>query len=184
MAMNLTPVQRAYIRKRTRYDEPDPSELAGELNIVPFLDIVVNLIIFLLATTAAVLAMAEIDAQLPTGRGVGQRGAAPAKTLNLSVTVTESGIIVAGSGGKLAAGCENTQGGRVLTVPNQGSRYDWEALTQCVSRVKKEYPEEKQVIIQADPMIEYEHIVGAMDAVRKTGEQMLFPDILLSAGVR
>ena len=51
----LTPQQRAYIRRRTKVHDPDPSEIAGELNIVPFLDIVVNLIMFLLATSEAVL---------------------------------------------------------------------------------------------------------------------------------
>ena len=48
---NLSPQQRAYIRRRTRVHEPDPSELSSELNIIPFLDIVVNLIMFLLATS-------------------------------------------------------------------------------------------------------------------------------------
>ena len=61
----LTSQQRAHIRRRSKYHEPDPSELAGELNIVPFLDIVVNLIMFLLATSEAVLAIIKIEAQLP-----------------------------------------------------------------------------------------------------------------------
>ena len=70
----LTSTQRAYIRRRTRYHDPDPSELAGELNIIPFLDVVVNLIMFLLATSEAVLAIVQIEAQLPQlGGGGGER---------------------------------------------------------------------------------------------------------------
>jgi len=199
---HLTPQQRVYIRKRTRVDELDPSESMGELNIVPFLDIVVNIIMFLLATTVVVMTIAQIDAQLPElRRGVGSRS--PAAGLNLNVTITDSGVIVAGSGGKLAPGCENTAGtGRVITVPKrvlnvevtENGRtfhrnqmdFDWQALTDCVARVKAvpEFSEERQVIIGADPMVPYEAVVKAMDAVRSRGTTELFPDVLLSAGVR
>ncbi len=198
----LTPAQRQYIRKRTKVEELDPSEMAGELNIIPFLDIVVNLIMFLLMTTATVLAVVQIDTELPEyRRGVGGRGGAPEQTLNLNVTVAEEGVIVAGSGGKLAPGCETTASGRVLTVPKrnqpvmddygqpvqpprQEMQYDWAALTECVSRVKREYPEERQVTISADPLVEYGHLIEAMDALRTKDSQELFPEVLLSGGVR
>lgn len=197
---DLTPAQRQYIRKRTKVEEIDPSEMAGELNIIPFLDIVVNLIMFLLMTTTAVLAVVQIDTELPEyRRGVGGRGAQPEQTLNLNVTVAAEGVIVAGSGGKLAPGCETTATGRVLTVPKtmqpvfteygeptgqQAMQYDWEGLSNCVSKVKREYPEERQVTISADPLVEYEHLINAMDALRAKGTDELFPEVLLSGGVR
>ncbi|MCB9595930.1 MAG: biopolymer transporter ExbD [Sandaracinaceae bacterium] len=177
----------------------------GELNIVPFLDIVVNLIIFLLATTEAVLAIAQIDAQLPSlGRRVGRQQLDSGQTsLNLSVTVTRNGIIVSGSGGKLAPGCENLQSGRVITVPSEGGRLVWQiegrdnnnnpthregptarSLRECLERVKRQWENETRVILSADPEIEFEHIVGAMDAMRGEGPDPLFPDVMLSAGVR
>jgi biopolymer transport protein TolR len=181
----FTPQQRAYIRKRTKHHEPDPSEVAGELNIIPFLDIVVNLIMFLLATSEAVLAICQIEAQLPQV-GAGRRSAvAVGSSLNLNVTVTSEGVIVSGAGGKLAPGCENTAGGRVITVPKLGNgQYDWAGLSTCVSRVKVRFPDEEQVTMSADPTIEYEHFVHAMDAVRSKGAEQLFPQIMLSAGVR
>lgn len=185
----LTPQQRAYIRKHTAVHEPDPSEEMGELNIVPFLDIVVNIIIFLLATTQAVLAVAQLDAQLPQlGRRVGRRSLDDGSTsLNLNVTVTAAGVIVAGSGGKLAPGCSDTQTGRVITVPVDGDgEQDWEGLTECVERIKSvpDFADENQVILSADPEIEFEQIVGAMDALRGPGPDELFPNVMLSAGVR
>lgn len=181
----LTPQQRAYVRKRTSFSEPDPSELQGELNIVPFLDIVVNIIIFLLATTQAVLAVAEIDAQLPqTGRRVGGAQADSEQSLNLSVTITASGIIVTGSGGKLAPGCQDTQAGRVITVPRRNGDFDWAGLTQCAARVKQSFPNENTVIVSADPEIEFKELVRSMDALRAEGERELFPRVRLSAGVR
>lgn len=205
----LTPRQRAYIRKRTTVHELDPSEAMGELNIVPFLDIVVNLIIFMLATTEAVLAIAQLDVQLESlSRRVGRSAQEdPGNTLNLSVTITRRGVIVAGSGGKLLPGCTQRQGsGNVITVPATGGELVWTverrvgegrdqrittdigptaaALTECVQRVKREFPDETRVIVTANPEIEFEHIVGAMDALRGPGPDPLFPDVMLSAGVR
>lgn len=181
----LTPRQRSYIRKRTAVHELDPSEAGGELNIVPFLDIVVNLIMFLLMTTASVVAIAQIDAQLPTlSRGVGKSSSDSGSSLNLSVTVTENGIFVAGSGGKLAPGCDSTTTGKVATVSKKGKEYDWQALTDCAKKVKSKFEDETQVIVTADPMVQFEMLVAAMDAVRGTNENELFPDVMLSAGVR
>ena len=184
MSMKLSARQQTYIRKRTKEVELDPSEAAGELNIVPFLDIVTNIIMFLLATTAMVLTTCELDAHLPAiGRGGG--GDSPETTLNLSVTVTEQGIVVAGSGGKLQPGCTQTGTGRVITVPRrQDQTFDWAALTTCLVHVHGTWPDEHQVILTADPNIEYGNIVAAMDAVRSDGTTELFPDVMLSAGVR
>jgi len=185
--MELTPRQLAYVRKRTRHSEPDPSEVAGELNIVPFLDIVVNLILFLLATSAQVLLVAELDAHLPS-LSRGRRASSSQEegsTLNLSITIADNGIIVSGSGGKLAPGCEQMQPGRVITVPRRGDgTYAWDELTRCAARVHRQFPDESQVILSADPNIEYQHILSAMDAVRAEGTEPLFPDVMLSAGVR
>jgi biopolymer transport protein TolR len=199
--MQLTPQQRLYVRKRTAYHDPDPSEMAGELNIVPFLDIVVNIIMFLLMTTQAVLAIAELDAHLPSlGRRVGNTQLDSGSTLNLSVQITRAGLIVFASGGKLAPGCRDTAQGRVVTVPSTNGQLVWSrstrgrrrhevgptalALTECVRQVKQQYPEETQVILSADPEIEFEHLVGAMDALRGPSPDPLFPDVLLSAGQR
>lgn len=196
--VEFTPRQKALIRKRTKVHELDPSEAQGELNIVPFLDIVVNIIMFLLATTAAVLATAELEARLPTTSRGGRASGNTAPSLNLSVTIAESGIIVAGSGGKLAPGCTQMQQGRVITVERLASAtedrnadqlpdvYDWAALTQCMATIKNTYPDEEQVILSADPQVEYRHLIYAMDAVRTDPARHvpLFPNIMLSAGVR
>ncbi len=182
---NLSPQQRAYIRRRTRVRDLDPSEMAGELNIVPFLDIVVNLIMFLLATSEAVLAIVQIEAQLPQlSKGGKASTAGNEPSLNLNVTLTDGGIIVTGSGGKLAPGCQEVTSGRVMTIPKKGTDYDFAALTDCAVKIKARFADEKNVIVGADPVIHYEYVVAAMDALRGNGKQELFPKVLLSAGVR
>src|SRR5262245_53536383 len=216
--MQLTQRPAADVRKHTRHAEPAPAEVAGGLNIVPFLDIVTNLILFLLMTSAQVLIVAELEAHLPSLSRGRRASSTPdeGSTLNLSVTVAENGIIVAGTGGKLAPGCERMQPGRVITVPRRiaprqactptsscpgqlqcgpdmvcddprvcgDDSFDWGELTRCAARVHRQFPDETQVIISADPNIEYEAILCAMDALRADGADVLFPDVMLSAGVR
>lgn len=186
MASKLTPKQRAFVRKRTKVHELDPSELMGELNIVQFLDIVVNIIIFLLATTQAMLSVAEIEANLPR-LGRAPVGATPndTSTLNLSVMVTGAGVTVGAEGGWMAPGCTTTtpQGGAVA-VPKRGNSYDWAGLTACARRIHAEFPDERKVIVSADPEIEFEHIIAAMDALRSDGTDELFPEVMISAGLR
>ena len=180
----FTPRQRAYIRKRTKDVHVDPSEMVGELNIVQFLDIVVNLIMFLLATTEAVLLISQIESDLPKIARGASRPSEVATPLNLNVTVTETGVIVSGSGGKLAPGCTGVEMGRALTVAKKGTNYDWPGLTDCVARVKQQYQSEHSVTVSADPQVQYEYVVAAMDAVRTKGKDPLFPDVLISVGVR
>ncbi|MGF1465043.1 MAG: ExbD/TolR family protein [Sandaracinaceae bacterium] len=181
----LTPQQRVYIRKHTKEDEPDPSEEMGELNIVPFLDIVVNIIIFLLATTQVAIVVAEIEARLPpSGAGGSGNGM---QTLNLTVTVTDEGIVMSGSGGHVSPNCQETRGGSVVTVPKTGPDYteqSFSALNRCAARIKEAHPDEDRVIVSADPQVEFRNVVRTMDALRNDGTTELFPNLLLSAGGR
>ena len=187
MPSELTPQQHAYVRKKTKVHDLDPSEAAGELNIVPFLDIVTILILFILMTSAQVVIVTDLEAHLPS-LARGRRASSDTEehsTLNLSVTITEAGIIVTGSGGKLAPGCEQAPNRRGVTVPRlaHGDFYR-AALTTCMVRVHARFPDETQVILSADPNIEYQNLIWAMDHVRADGADELFPDVMLSAGVR
>lgn len=181
----LTPRQRNFVRKRSKPVELDPSEMAGELNIVPFLDIVMNLIMFLLATSEAVLLISQIELNTPSISKGGKPKTDVSTPLNLNVTVTAKGVIVTGSRGKLAQGCDGIASGDGITVPaKKPGEYTWADLTTCVAKVKKQFEDETSVTISADPQIEYEHIVAAMDAVRSEGEDELFPEVMISVGLR
>lgn len=186
MPVELSPRQRAYVRKRTARREVDASEVVGELNIIPFLDIVVNLIMFLLITSEYVLSISQIESDLPKLSASRQQGSDIATPLNLNVTVTGGGILVSGSGGKLAPGCGSLDrtGSRAITVPLRGQSYDWPGLTACATKIKSQFSDETTVTVSADPQIEYEHVVAAMDAVRRSEGHELFPEVLVSVGVR
>ena len=174
----LSARQQLEIRKATRRREVDPSERPGELNIVPFLDVVVNLMLFLLATSAAAAALAQAEAELPStchGPGCGERPPG----LELSVTVTSDGVYVAGRGGRLAPGCRDTTTASGPTVPRTARGHDLAALERCAAHIAERFPDEREVILSAEPQVPYEDLIGVMDATRPS-----FPEVRLSAGVR
>ena len=181
----FTARQRAYIKKHGTPHQPSAAELDEELNIVPFLDIVINLIMFLLMSVSAVAFFAQVEASLPQYGAGSSSGARPENPLNLTVTVVAQGVIVTGSARTLGPGCETSASGRVITVPRRGDAYDWEQLTACAQKVKAEFPNENTFQILADPAIEYQHVISAMDAMRTTAAgDPLFGEARLQAGVR
>ena len=177
--MKLSAAQRAQIRRQTRPHATDPFEDVGELNIVPFLDITVNMIVFMLVMAASLLAVAQVAAQLPT-----YGPPRPGRALDLNVILTDQGITVAGSGGQLAPGCEATGTPGAPTIPRLAAAYDFTALTACVARVKDAYPDEVEVTIGAEPTVAYQDVIRALDAVRNRGSRPLFTDVRISAGLR
>ena len=176
----LTIAARRTIRRALRRDELEPSEREGELNVVPLLDIVVNLMLFLLATTAATLAVAQVDTSLAgyCRSGCDER----ALGLELSVTLTEGGVALAGREGRVAEGCAAVGGGPALTIPSGPDGYDFAALDRCLAALDARFPSEDELILAADPSVPYAAVVRAMDAARGDGTR--FPRVRLSAGVR
>jgi biopolymer transport protein ExbD len=173
----LSAAQRGKIRRLSQPKELAADEEGGELNIVPFLDIIMNVLMFVLATVATVF-LATIDTSPPSARGRGAATNAP--SLGLTVIVVPEGFSVKAKGGSIAPGCHDIGSG--ITVPKTGADYDFKALKTCVATVKKEAPEEVRdetsVTIAANPNIPYQSIISTMDAIRKDeqGNEM-FPDV-------
>jgi len=159
----------------------------GELNIVPYLDIMMNLIIFMMLSMTGLVAFGVLNVAAPKygpPAGATASGTDPDKPkLLLTVLISEKGFFVAGSGGVLGgeatappAGAEGTP-----TVPRRGDgEYDYAGLTQKMVEIKKAFPEESKVIMGADAKIPYEVLVRTMDACREHGGQMLFFDVSLT----
>lgn len=146
------------------------------MNIVPFLDIVVNILIFVLATVAVTFT-STIETTPPAGKGTGVRASVPQDTLNLTVLIVNEGFSLKASGGNVAPGCNGVGAG--ISIPKKGNQYDFEALNRCAARLKASnpaYSDEDQVFIGANPGTEYQLIIQAMDALRQTadGQKPLF----------
>lgn len=85
-----------------------------------------------------------------------------------------------------------------LGLGPEACRYNWQRLKERIIEIKEEYPDERQIIISAEPKIDYDVIIKAMDTTRckETPSQdavranppcggadnELFPDVVLAAG--
>ena len=156
--------------------EHDASEAGGELNIVPFLDIIMNVLMFVLATIPAVFTV-TLEVNPPNSAG----GATRAKekvSLNLSILIVGEGVSLKAAGGGIGPGCEPGAG---ITVPKVGGDYDWAGLKACAKKIKDssaDFKDETEVKILADPGTAYQVIIKAMDALRDTPDgEPLFGDV-------
>lgn len=178
----LSAAQRSKIRRLAQPRELSPDEEGGELNIVPFLDIITNVLMFVLATVTVTFT-ATIDTFPP------KAGGAPVRpdthpTLGLTVLLVKDGFSVKAHGGNVAPGCQETGSGLAVGKTADGRDYDFAALKKCVTHLKKEFvsanpdSDETTVTISANPNIPYQAVISTMDAVR-TDEQGkdLFPDV-------
>ncbi len=172
----LSPAQRSKIRRLAAPVPPAPGEEAGELNIIPYLDIIMNIVVFIIATISVTF-MSTIDTEAPSAGG-GATSQRRSKALNLSAWITAEGIALKTSGGNIATGCATVGPG--TTVPKNGNDYDFIELTRCARELKTQnerFQDETQVTITANPGVEYQVIINVIDAMRKDATGSLFPDI-------
>jgi biopolymer transport protein TolR len=191
---------------RSNVENNDPKEL----NLVPYLDIVTNIIMFMLMTTTTLGAIGVINVASPKIGGPPPdqqgRGKDEAPPLNLSVFVTDKGFTVAATGGVLGGGSTAEPDKKAgPTIPKNVSAaackemkqkeeapcYDYTALTKKMQEIKKIFPLETKIMFAADSEIPYYVIVNVMDATRENSFERddmgkpkpLFYDVILSAGL-
>lgn len=172
----LSAAQRSKIRRLSQPKELAPDEEGGELNIVPFLDIVTNVLMFVLATVTVTFT-ATIDTYPPRA-GSGAR-APTTPTLGLTILVVPEGFSMKARGGNVAPGCNDTGPG--VAIPKKDNDYDYDALKACSQKLKgasADFKDETGVTISANPSIPYQVIISAMDAVRTSSEgEDMFRDV-------
>src|SRR5262245_9208005 len=178
MAEQLSAAQRSKVRRLSQPKEEVEGEDAGELNIVPFLDIITNVMMFVLATVAVTFT-ATIDSTPPSLGGKGVRAAAQSNALNLSVLIANEGISLKASGGNIAPGCSGV--GQGYAISKAGNDYDYASLTDCAKKLKDasaDFKDETQVTITANNGVDYQTLIRVIDALRRSKEgEDLFPDV-------
>jgi biopolymer transport protein TolR len=152
------------MRRRIRDEEH-----AGELNIVPYLDVVVNLVMFMLLSMTGLIALGVVNVSAPKiGGETPAAGAAENQPkLLLTVAIAKSGFYVAGAGGVLGADAATPDATRPPTIPLKDGKYDFGALGAQMLKIKEQFPNETAVILSADPEILYDVLVQTMDACRE-----------------
>jgi biopolymer transport protein TolR len=177
--MTRSQVRAATRRMRDHVEEIEDE--AGELNLVPYMDIVTNIIIFLLASVVNQVALGNVNVTVPTisqGGGASADDTPPPKPpLNLTVSVGATGFTVAASGGVLPI------------IPKLGNgQYNYSALTAKLKEIKSnpDNATETKANFNADAATPYDVVIATLDAMRQDeGEsgKILFPDVSFAAGI-
>jgi biopolymer transport protein TolR len=166
-------------------------EHTGELNIVPYLDIVVNLVMFMLLSMTGLISLGVLNVSAPKisqGGAAGQAQEEKPKLL-LTVAVGKQGFYIAGAGGVLGKDQSSADTSRPPTIPLRDGKYDFAALTEQMKSIKGQFPNETQLILSADADVIYEVLIQTMDACREYSQKnpdgtserkQLFFDVSLS----
>jgi biopolymer transport protein ExbD len=164
--------------RRMKEHNEEIEEETGEINLVPYMDIVTNIIIFLLASVVNQVALGNVNVSVPTLSSVGG-GASDDKPdkppLNLTVSVGASGFTIAASGGVLPV---------ISKLPS--GQYDYAELTRKLREIKSspDNATETKVNFNADANTSYDIVVATLDAMRQDDAgKILFPDVAFSAGI-
>lgn len=168
---------RAAMRRMKEHNEELEDEV-GEINLVPYMDIVTNIIIFLLASVVNQVALGNVNVSVPTlasGGGASSEDKPEKPPLNLTVTVGATGFTIAASGGVLPL---------IAKLPN--GQYDYKQLTIKLHEIKSspDNADETKVNFNADANTSYDIVVATLDAMRQEDDgKVLFPDVAFSAGI-
>jgi biopolymer transport protein ExbD len=174
-------------KKRPKIKVEDPAEEDGELNIVPYLDIIMNLIIFLLAIQAVLVSVGMIDVSAPSYASVApQPGSEPdEQKLKLTLAVAKEGFYIASTGKVLPGeqpaeeGADQAEDAPVApTIPLKADgTYDFAALARKLRTIKNVFPKNDAVFLSADRQVPYAVIVKTLDAAREDAKGPLFPAV-------
>ena len=137
--------------RRSRHYRKKPE--AKELDVTTFLNLMVVLIPFLLAT-AVFSKVTVLELNLPAQAAA---GAAPDKPLvTIEVMVRKTGLEI-GDGKNI-----NTR------IPKKDGQYDLAKLSGEMQDLKARYKEKEDVFVLLEPDIEYNDMVAVMDTVKSS----------------
>ena len=176
----LSAAQRSRVRRLSAPKELSPDEEGGELNIIPFLDIITNVLMFVLAT---IIGHVHHDDRLrAAARGRLELAGADEADLVAQHHRRRQGVHRLGLRPAHRRGVPGARRRARGRPADRAARdYDYSALTTCAKRLKNQVPEaadETAATLTANGNIPYQVIIGTVDAIRKSDDgQELFPDI-------
>jgi biopolymer transport protein ExbD len=177
--MNAAQVKaKARQKVKRREEDIELEELeGGEINLIPYLDIVTNLMLFILAISSTSFILGQIDTTLPEHASAAIKPpTAPDKEppLGLIASVTEKNILlwsISGLEGNIV-----TPKAVIDRVAAEGPApvYDYAKFNATLADIAqrrwggKVRPKDSyEIILQADPQIPYETVIDVMDNMRR-----------------
>jgi biopolymer transport protein TolR len=166
-----------------REDEVEEEEIqGGEINLIPYLDIVTNLMLFLLASITSGFILGQINTTLPDHATASSKPAVdPAQKpdeqpLQLMVSVTKNRLILWSVSG-LEGSLQEPKVTAGLLPPQKASdapTFDYQKLNQALIEIATRRWKGKlrpnntyEILLQADGDIPYETVIAVMDHMRR-----------------
>ncbi len=143
------------------------SSTHGELNLVPYLDIVTTLTILFLAITAyaaEAFDLHRLDTDVPGYTPVGDGSP-------LRVDVEHDGFRV-------------VSGDRVSRLPREADAYPYTALTRELRALRPGTDGSASAVVTASSGVPYATVVATLDAMRSDEAGAIFPRVALGAAVQ
>jgi len=140
--------------------------LDSEIPLVPFIDLLLCCVMFLLVT-AVWNRLARLDAnqQVP-GPQAQMDQPPPEETIRLYLQVTQAGYTIASTAGER------------IEIPKAGDAYDVETLRTRLQERRQAEPNRRDMIVAPEDGVLYEDVIAAMDLTIGEG----FRDVSLSDG--
>ena len=136
-------------RNRPKAESFD-TDIMRVLNLIPMMDILTVLVIFLLIT-AVFTHITIMDLSIPTHAG---ESAVNTPNFSIEVIVRKAGLEIANGSSVEAA------------IPKKDGKYDLEMVSNMLTRLKAQYPGKEDATILVEPDIQYDHVIQIMDAIR------------------
>lgn len=138
----------------------------SEIPLVPFIDLLLCCIMFLLVT-AVWNKLARIDAnQQQPGQEAPMDAPPPEETVRLFLQVKNTGYVLADSNGVN------------IDIPKNGDEFDREGLREKLQDRRRSEPNRRDLIVAPEDGVLYEQVIQAMDIVVGEG----YEDMSLSDG--
>jgi biopolymer transport protein TolR len=143
-------------------DSRDGRSANADVNIVPFIDLMSVLVIFLLISAVwTQVSMIQIGSSIYGKKSTAEEAPPPPRAeipFRLDISSSGHNILI---------------GRQSISVPKIGDTYDLNKLMTELKRIKEIYPEKLDAVITMGDELAYVHLVSGMDALLQTG----FPEI-------
>lgn len=144
----------------------------SEVNMIPFIDLLVCCISFLIIT-AVWTQLERLNATQQSPGQAQQQDQPQEERIRLFLQINDAGYTLA-----------DTAGTRI-PIPKSGGKYDTNRLSNELRNVKRQDPNRRDLIVSPEDGVKYEDIIAAMDVALRDSDadrdaDSDFPDISLS----
>jgi len=168
------------------FGEAPPAQV--DLNLTALMDILSNLLFFLLASFGATIVMA-INTTVPTQSESKTDVADTAQSVTLNVNVSKKQVDINASGTQQS---EAELAAFRKIIPNVDGVPNFPAITDHLYDVKQKYPRSDTMILMPEPGVRYDTMIRLMDAAREKSVRVgltssmvpLFPSVVISTMVK